>query len=107
MLTRARYGELVVPNGFLSPGKTHALASLPPASTMLPGTLAFTSDAGLASSDGAAWSEGLGVPTLIRRRYVIRVGIDGIVSGTVDDAQAAINLASMLAVSSVCEQRSN
>lgn len=39
-----------------------------------------------------------GVPTLIRKRYVIRDGIDGIVKDTVDDAQAAVNLAAMQAI---------
>lgn len=40
----------------------------------------------------------VGVPALIRRRYVIRNGIDGIVSGTVDNTQAGVNLAAMQAI---------
>lgn len=43
-------------------------------------------------------SGGAGAPSLIRQRYVIRDGIDGIVSGDVDDAQAAVNLAAMQAI---------
>lgn len=39
-----------------------------------------------------------GSAALVRTRYVIRDGVDGIVSGTVDDAQAAVNLAAMQAI---------
>ncbi len=53
-------------------------------------------------STGAAlddlYTRVLGVPTLIRRRYLIRNGVDGIVSGAVDDSQAAVNLAAIQAI---------
>jgi hypothetical protein len=39
-----------------------------------------------------------GVPTLIRRRYVIRNGVNGIVSGTVDNTQAEVNRAAVQAI---------
>lgn len=39
-----------------------------------------------------------GVPTLIRSRFLIRGGINGIVTGTVDDSQAQVNLTAMQAI---------
>ena len=47
---------------------------------------------------GGGGGGGSSSPALIRKRYVIRNGIDGIVSGTVDDTQAAANLVAMQAI---------